>query len=84
MVSGTERENKEELQQDFHDWHIFIDMTPTEQIKKRMHDLTTENLSERLFFENKFREYKEYLEKKGELKPISVKTRRARKKSKKR
>jgi hypothetical protein len=53
---------------------IFIGMSPTEQIKKSMHDLTTKNLSEILFFENKFREYKEYLERKGDLKPLSVKT----------
>lgn len=37
-------------------------MSPTEQIKKRMHDLISENLTERTFFEQKFREYKEYLE----------------------
>ena len=49
-------------------------MTPTEQIKKRMHDLTTQDLTQRQFFEDKFREYKEYLEKKGDLKPSSVKT----------
>ena len=72
---GLSERTKKNYSNDFHDWHIFIGMTPTEQIKKRMHDLTTENLSERLFFENKFREYKEYLEKKGDLKPISVKTR---------
>ena len=72
---GLSERTKKNYSNDFHDWHIFIGMTPTEQIKKRMHDLTTENLSERLFFENKFREYKEYLEKKGDLKPLSVKTR---------
>jgi integrase len=72
---GLSERTKKNYSNDFHDWHLFIDMTPTEQIKKRMHDLTTENLSERLFFENKFREYKEYLEKKGDLKPVSVKTR---------
>ena len=37
-------------------------MSPTEQIKKRMHDLNSEDLSQRTFFEQKFREYKEYLE----------------------
>jgi len=72
---GLSPRTKENYSNDFHDWYIFIGMTPTEQIKKRMHDLTTEDLSQRLFFENKFREYKEYLEKKGNLKPLSVKTR---------
>lgn len=71
---GLSERTKENYSNEFHDWFIFIDMTPTEQIKKRMHDLTTEDLSQRLFFENKFRAYKEYLEKKGNLKPVSVKT----------
>lgn len=71
---GLSPRTKENYSNEFHDWHIFIGMTPTEQIKKRMHDLTTENLSERLFFENKFRAFKEYLEKRGDLKPVSVKS----------
>lgn len=71
---GLSERTKENYSNEFHDWFVFIGMTPTEQIKKRMHDLTTEDLTERLFFENKFREYKEYLEKRGDLKPSSVKT----------
>jgi hypothetical protein len=42
-------------------------MTPTEQVNKRMHDLATENLSERQFFESKFRAYKAFLEAQGKL-----------------
>jgi len=71
---GLSPRTKENYSNEFHEWYIFIDMMPTAQIKKRMHDLTTENLTERLFFENKFRAYKEYLEKRGDLKPLSVKT----------
>jgi integrase len=71
---GLSARTKENYSNEFHEWHVFIGMMPTEQIKKRMHDLTTENLSARLFFENKFRAYKEYLEKRGDLKPLSVKT----------
>ncbi|MCW4003440.1 MAG: site-specific integrase [Candidatus Bathyarchaeota archaeon] len=71
---GLSPRTKENYCTEYHEWHTFIGMTPTELIKKRMHDLTTENLSERLFFENKFREYKEYLEQRGNLKPLSVKT----------
>lgn len=71
---GLSPRTKENYSNEFHDWFVFVDMTPTEQIKKRMHDLTTENMAERLFFENKFRAYKEYLEKRGNLKPLSVKT----------
>ena len=71
---GLSARTKENYSNEFHEWYVFIGMMPTEQIKKRMHDLTTENLTERLFFENKFRAYKEYLEKRGDLKPLSVKT----------
>ena len=71
---GLSPRTKKNYGNEFHDWYVFIGMTPTEQIKKRMHDLTTEDLSQRLFFENKFRAFKEYLEKKGDLKPLSVKT----------
>jgi integrase len=47
---------------EFPNWLAFIDLSPTEQIKKRMHDLNSEDISQRTFFEQKFREYKEYLE----------------------
>jgi site-specific recombinase XerC len=73
-LTGLAERSKTNYLREIHEWLDFVDMTPTEQIKKRMHDLTTEDLSERLFFENKFREFKEYLEKKGTLKPDSVKT----------
>ena len=39
-----------------------------------MHDLTTQNIVERTFFEDQFRAYKEYLEARGNLKPLAVKT----------
>jgi integrase len=71
---GLSPRTKKNYGNEFHDWYVFVGMTPTEQVKKRMHDLTTESLTERLFFENKFRSFKEYLEKKGDLKPLSVKT----------
>src|SRR3990170_2544937 len=71
---GLSPRTKENYTTEYHEWHVFVDMTPTEQIRKRMHDLTTEDLSQRLFFEDKFRAYKEYLEKRGDLKPVSVKT----------
>jgi hypothetical protein len=49
-------------------------MSLTEQVTKRMNDLTAQDLSERQFFEDKFRAYKEYFEKRGDLKPLSVRT----------
>jgi hypothetical protein len=72
---GLSPRTKKNYSNEFHEWYIFIDMTPTEQIKKRMHDLTTQDISQRLFFENKWRAFKEYLERKGDLKHASVRTR---------
>ena len=46
---GLSPRTKENYSLEFHDWFIFVDMTPTEQVKKRMHDLTTEDLTQRLF-----------------------------------
>jgi hypothetical protein len=46
----------------FVEWQNFIGMTPSAQIQKRVKDLTSEDLTERLYFENKFREFKELLE----------------------
>lgn len=77
---GLSDRTKENYTDEIHDWIIFVDMTPTQQIKKRMHDLTTEDITERTFFEDKFRSYKEYLEKRGNslngepLKPSAVTT----------
>ena len=44
---GLSERTKKNYATEFHDWQVFIGMTPTEQIKKRMHDLTTQNISER-------------------------------------
>ena len=71
---GLSERTKENYTKEIHQWILFINMTPTEQIKKRMHNLTTEDISERTFFENKFREYKEFLEKQGKLSALSIKT----------
>ena len=73
LVGLSERTKQNYLQQ-IHYWIVFVDLSPTEQIRKRMHDLTTEDISERQFFEDKFRAYKEYLENKGNLKPLAIKT----------
>lgn len=71
---GLSERTKENYSKEIHDWITFVDMTLTQQIKKRMQDLTTQDITQRQFFEDKFREYKEYLEKRGNLKPLSVKT----------
>jgi hypothetical protein len=72
---GLSPRTKKNYSNEFHEWFTFVDMSPTEQIKKRMHDLTTQDIAERLFFENKWRAFKEYLERKGSLKHASVRTR---------
>lgn len=59
---GLSPRTKVNYSNEFPNWLAFIDMTPTEQIKKRMHDLNSEEILQRTFFEQKFREYKEYLE----------------------
>lgn len=55
-------------------WNAFICKSPTEQIQKRLKDLTSQDLTERTYFENKFREFKETLEAKGTLKARTVTT----------
>jgi hypothetical protein len=41
---GLSERTKKNYTEEFNDWCDFVGLTPTEQIKKRMHDLTTENL----------------------------------------
>jgi hypothetical protein len=73
-MNGLKKRTKENYSAGFQNWLVFIGMTPTEQIQKRMHDLTTTDITERQFFEDKFREFKTYLENKSDQKAISVKT----------
>jgi integrase len=73
-LTGLAESTKKNYLKDFSKWLDFIGMTPTQQIEKRLKDLTSKNLTERTFFEQKFRAYKEYLEKETDLKAISVKT----------
>jgi hypothetical protein len=46
-------------------WEKFIKMTPTEQINKRVEDLTSKDLSQRTYFEKQWRAFKEHLEQEG-------------------
>jgi hypothetical protein len=59
---GLSPRTKVNYSTEFPNWLSFIDMSPTDQIKKRMHDLNSEDILQRTYFEQKFREYKEYLE----------------------
>jgi integrase len=73
-LTGLSGSTKNNYLKDWSKWLDFIKMSPTEQIEKRLRDLTSKDLTERTFFEQKFRSYKEYLEKETDLKAISVKT----------
>jgi integrase len=62
MLTGLSARTKENYLRRLPLWFAFTKMTPTQQIEKRLQDLTSQDLTERTFFENKFREYKEFLE----------------------
>ncbi len=64
---GLSERTKENYTNQIRGWMLFIGISPTEQIKKRMHDLTTQDIAERTFFEDQFRAYKEYLEARGDV-----------------
>jgi len=74
MLTGLSARTKENYLRRLPMWNAFIKMTPTQQIEKRLQDLTSQDLTQRTFFENKFREYKEALENQGNLKARSVTT----------
>jgi hypothetical protein len=73
-IKGLSDRTKENYLNEFARWLDFIKLSPTEQIKKRVKDLTTQDLTERLYFENQFRGFKESLEKTGKYRPDTVKT----------
>lgn len=73
-LNGLSERTKKNYLREFPTWLEFIKMSPTEQIEKRASDLASKNLTKRTFFENKFRAYKEHLEKNTTLKASSIKT----------
>jgi hypothetical protein len=73
-IKGLSDRTKENYLNEFKKWLDFCKMSPTEQIKRRMQNLTSQDLTERLYFENQFRGFKENLEKTGKYRPDSVKT----------
>jgi hypothetical protein len=74
VARRTRKPNKIKLPQPVWCLARFYKNDATEQVNKRMNDLTTTNLNQRQFFENKFREFKEYLEQRGNLKALAVRT----------
>jgi site-specific recombinase XerD len=73
-LTGLSERTKTNYLTEIEKWQTFIGMTPTEQINKRLQDLTSQDLTERTYFEGKFRAYKEFLEKEGKLSALSIKT----------
>jgi hypothetical protein len=64
-LNGLSAKTKVTYPNQFGEWLTFIGLTPTEQIQKRMHDLTSTDIKTLQFFEDKWRAYKEYLESTG-------------------
>lgn len=71
---GLSERTKLNYLEGFADWYAFMGMTPTQMIEKRLRDTKSDSIAERMFFEQKFREYKKHLEDLGTLSPIAVKT----------
>ena len=72
--NGLAERTKKNYLREFPAWLEYIKMNPTEQIQKRASDLASKDLTERTFFENKFRGYKEHLEKNTDLGASTIKT----------
>ena len=64
-LSGLSKGTKKTYPKLLVDWLTFINLSPTEQINKRMNDTVSLDVKERFFFEDKWRAYKEFLESTG-------------------
>jgi integrase len=64
-LTGLSPKTKENYPNFFEDFTTFVGMSPTEIIKKRMNDLISPEITDRCFFEDKFRAFKESLEATG-------------------
>jgi integrase len=73
-LAGLAEKTKDNYLRDFPQWCAFVKMSASEQINKRIADLTSKDLTQRTFFERQFRAYKEHLEKEGKLSALSIKT----------
>jgi len=72
-IEGLADLTKENYLNEFAQWLDFIKLSPAKQIQTRVKNLTSQDLTERLYFENQFRGFKESLEKAGEYRPIQLK-----------
>jgi integrase len=64
-LTGLSPKTKENYPNFFQDFLTFVKLSPTEIISKRMNDLTSKDITERCFFEDKFRAFKEMMESTG-------------------
>lgn len=74
-LEGLSPRTKANYIKEIQKWNSFLGMTPTEQIKKRMRDLTNQDLAERSHFEQQFRAFKTMRENsEKQLSPLSIKS----------
>jgi site-specific recombinase XerD len=73
-LKGLSKRTKINYRKEFEKWLHFINMTPEQQIQKRLEDTACTNQITRQFFENKFRAYKEHMENNTKLSALSIKT----------
>jgi len=73
-LNGLSERTRQDYSEQFAEWYSFVGMTPTEMIEKRLNDMRSDNMAERLFFEQKFREYRVHLEHLGTMGYIAIKT----------
>lgn len=71
-LTGLSPKTKDNYIKEIPEYLTFVNMTPTEIISKRMHDKLSLDLLEVTFFENSWREFKQYLESKGTLSDASI------------
>lgn len=64
-IEGLAEKSREVYKYGFNNWMLFIEMSPKEQIDKRIRDLQNDNPKIRGFFEDKVLEYKNRLETQG-------------------
>jgi hypothetical protein len=70
-LEGLSERTKANYLKGFEKWVSFVEMSPSQQIVKRMENLTSQDLTERTFFESKFRAYKEMRENSNLERPLS-------------
>jgi hypothetical protein len=70
-LEGLSERTKANYVKGFEKWVSFVEMSPSQQIAKRMKDLTSQDLTERTYFEAKFRAYKEMRENAKTERPLS-------------